>query len=107
MSISTLPIRPSTGPRFTAYTAGGFSGADQRRLQQVAIALARRGCFVVLSNSTAAEIRQLYAESPEAVASGLRCHEVPARRAINSNALRRGAVTEYIITNVAPRPGHF
>ena len=32
--------------------------------------------------------------------AGLRALRVPARRAINSNAARRGTVFEYLITNV-------
>ena len=32
--------------------------------------------------------------------AGLRALRVPARRAINSNAARRGAVEEFLITNV-------
>jgi DNA adenine methylase len=85
---------------FTSYTAGGFSLEQQQRLRQTIVALARRGCHVVLSNSTAREIAELYADDPEVAGAGIRCHEVPARRSINSHPGRRGAVTEYIITNV-------
>ncbi len=90
---------------FTSYTAGGFSPADQRELQQVIIELARRGCQVLLSNSAAAEIRDLYDENDDARRAGLRAIKVPARRAINSNARKRGAVMEYLVTNVAPETG--
>ena len=38
---------------FTSYTAGGFSDQDQRRLQEVVLELAGRGCSVGLNNSTA------------------------------------------------------
>jgi DNA adenine methylase len=85
---------------FTSYTAGGFDAGDQQRLQQVAIDLARRGCHVLLSNSTAAEIAALYETSADAKRAGLRVYRVPARRAINSNASRRGTVEEFLITNV-------
>lgn len=87
---------------FTSYTAGGFSSADQRRLQQLVIALAARGCHVLLSNSTAPEIEALYESNAEARAAGLRAFRVPARRAINSRPDARGAVLEYIVTNVIP-----
>jgi DNA adenine methylase len=87
---------------FTSYTAVGFDADDQERLQQVAIALARRGCHVLLSNSTAPEIAGLYEQNAEARASGLRVLRVPARRAINSNPARRGVVDELLITNVEP-----
>ena len=85
---------------FTSYTAPRFDADDQVRLQQVVIALARRGCHVLVSNSTAAEIAALYERDADARAAGLRTLRVPARRAINSNAARRGVVDEFLITNV-------
>ncbi len=85
---------------FTSYTAAGFSLADQRALQRVVVDLAGRGCHVLLSNSTADEIRDLYDGNSEARRAGLRAIQIPARRAINSNAARRGHVMEYIVTNV-------
>lgn len=90
---------------FTGYTAGGFTSGDQQRLQRAIVTLARRGCHVLLSNSTAPEIAELYATNAEARAAGLRAYEVPARRAINSNVAQRGAVMEFVITNVAPGSG--
>src|SRR5262249_469479 len=76
-------------------------------LQGVVIALARRGCHVVLSNSTAAEIVDLYDASAESRAAGLRALRVPARRAVNRNPSGRGPVDEVLITNIgaAPRGG--
>ena len=85
---------------FTSYTSTGFSLGDQERLQQVVIELAGRGCWVLLSNSTAPDITRLYSDDPQAVAAGLRAHKVPARRAINSDAAKRGKVLEYLITNI-------
>ena len=96
------PYAPlSKTARFTNYTAGGFNGGDQERLRDIGIALARGGCHIVISNSTAPEIAELYEGSEEVRAAGLRCYKVPARRAINSNANRRGSINEYIVTNVA------
>jgi DNA adenine methylase len=89
---------------FTSYTALRFDADDQRRLQQIVIALARRGCHVLLSNSTADEIAALYDDNGAARAAGLRALRVPARRAINSNAARRGPVEEYLITNAPDAP---
>jgi DNA adenine methylase len=86
---------------FTAYTADGFSFEDQRRLQQLVMALTERGCHVLLSNSTASEIEALYVTDATARAAGLVAHRVPARRAINSRASGRGEVLEYLITNIA------
>jgi DNA adenine methylase len=95
------PYAPlSRTAKFTSYTAEGFTQVHQQRLRRVIIELAGRGCHVVLSNSTAQEISELYARDNEVAAAGFRCHTVPARRAINSNAQRRGTVEEYIITNV-------
>ena len=95
------PYAPlSTTAHFTAYTSGGFTGADQQQLQQVVIELAARGCHVLLSNSTAQEITDLYDENPDARRVDIRAHQVAARRAINSNAARRGAIAEYAITNI-------
>jgi DNA adenine methylase len=88
---------------FTSYTADGFSVADQQRLQRVTIELARRGCFVLLSNSTAPEIAELYDGNRDAEAVGLRAYKVPAKRAINSDAAGRGEILEYLIGNVPRR----
>ena len=67
------------------------------------IRLAKRRCHVVLSNSTAPEIRELYDDNAAARRAGIVAHRVPARRAINSNAARRGTIEEYVITNVRRR----
>jgi DNA adenine methylase len=82
---------------FAHYTAGGFSAFDQRRLQQAVIVAARRGAHVVLSNSSAPEIVELYSK-PEARKAGLQVHLVPARRAINSRAAARGPVDEVVVS---------
>jgi DNA adenine methylase len=95
------PYAPlSKTANFTSYTTERFDAADQLRLRDVVVTLARRGCHVVMSNSTAPEIAALYDDGKEVKAAGLRCHRIHARRAINSNAKRRGVVEEYVITNV-------
>lgn len=95
------PYAPvSATARFTSYTSRPFGPADQQRLQEVVVTLVRRGCHVVVSNSTATEIERLYDSNAEARAAGLRAHRASARRSVNSNAARRGPVTEYLITNV-------
>jgi DNA adenine methylase len=85
---------------FTAYTPARFGALEQRRLQEMVVQLARRGCHVLLSNSTADEIAALYDRNADTDAAGLRSLRVAARRAINSNGARRGAVEEYLITNI-------
>jgi DNA adenine methylase len=92
------PVGPTAN--FTAYTASRFGEADQRRLQKMTIALARRGCRVLVSNSTAAEIVRLYETDAEARAAGLRARRVAARRAINRDALGRRPVQELLVTNI-------
>jgi DNA adenine methylase len=89
---------------FTSYTAARFGPREQVRLQQAVIRLARRGVHVLLSNSVAPDIGALYAESAEARRAGLQVTTVEARRAINSRASARGAVLEYLITNIREAP---
>ena len=92
------PLSPTAS--FRSYTADGFGDADQERLQQVAVALAGRGVTVLLSNSTAPTIVKLFEKSRDARAAGLRASRVPARRAINTRADRRGAVDELVVSNL-------
>jgi DNA adenine methylase len=88
---------------FTSYTSTGFTSGDQIRLQKTVLGLARRGCWVLLSNSTAPEVTALYDDNKDARDAGLIAHQVPARRTINSDAGKRGQVLEYIITNIPQR----
>jgi DNA adenine methylase len=98
------PYAPvSRTAKFTSYTASRFTLSDHGRLQHRVIELARRGCHLLVSNSTADEIVALYDANAEARAAGLRAMRVPARRAINSIAGRRGPVFEYLITNAVDR----
>jgi DNA adenine methylase len=92
------PLSPTS--RFTSYTVGGFGWPEQEALQRAVIDLTARGAAVLLSNSSAPEVRRLYATDAAARAVGLRATIVPARRAINSRASHRGPIGEYIITNV-------
>ena len=75
--------------RFTSYTQGGFGDEDQRRLQRVVVELAARGCQVLLSNSTAPLVLELYehsdearsAEPPGVARAGAPGHQRPGQRA--------------------------
>jgi DNA adenine methylase len=101
------PYEPvSKTAAFRSYTARGFAADDQRRLQELVITLARRGVRVMLSNSTAPTIGELYETSADATGAGLRAYRLRARRAINSKATRRGHVHELLVTNVAERQPH-
>ena len=93
------PLGPTSN--FRHYTAGGFSSDDQERLQALAVALAARGVHVLLSNSSAESIEQLYG-GRSAVSAGLSMRRVPARRAINTRADRRGPVDELVVSNLHP-----
>lgn len=84
-----LPI--STTSSFTAYTRDSFGPTQHRRLAFVFAALAERGCYTLLSNSSNPLVAELYSDFPMS--------EVAARRAINSVAARRGTIREVIVTN--------
>lgn len=83
------PLSPTSS--FTSYTSGGFTRADQERLANAYRILDQRGCLLMLSNSSAPLIYDLY--------DGYRLHDIYARRAINSKPGGRGHVLELLITN--------
>ncbi|NLL37673.1 MAG: DNA adenine methylase [Fretibacterium sp.] len=76
---------------FTGYHKGGFDRNEQKRLKESCDELSGRGVKFLLSNSATAFIRELYA--------GYDITIVKARRAVNSDASRRGAVEEVLIRN--------
>ena len=78
---------------FTSYTVEGFRVEDQQRLADLFRELDRRGCRVMLSNSSTGLIRELYA--------GYRQVEVQAARVISSKADTRGAIPELLVMNYA------
>jgi len=75
---------------FTSYTSNGFGPEDQVRLRDLALRLKTRGISVLLSNSSAPLVRELYGK-------GFKVEEVPATRRVNSDAAKRGAIAEFII----------
>jgi DNA adenine methylase len=86
------PYHPiSKTSSFTSYTAEKFDDKEQERLARVFRDLDRRGCYVMLSNSDAPLIRELYA--------GFQIIEVQANRAINCKPEGRGKITELLIKN--------
>jgi DNA adenine methylase len=76
---------------FTSYTSSGFDSRAQIRLRDLALDLKRRGVHVLLSNSSAEFVRELYND-------GFTIAEVSATRLVNSKATGRGAITELVIT---------
>ncbi len=88
------PYAPlSATANFTSYTQNGFSAADQARLAEVFHRLNEKGCFVMLSNSNAPLIYDLYE------GFGYYLVDIKARRAINSAPDKRGHIKELLITN--------
>jgi DNA adenine methylase len=80
----------STSSSFTAYTRGGFGPAEQAKLRDVARDLKARGIHVLLSNSSAPEVFELYRD-------GFEIETVGATRAINCKAEGRGKIAETLI----------
>ncbi len=88
------PYDPVSGTaNFTGYAKGGFDQAEQIRLRQYCDELDGRGIRFMLSNSATEFIKELYASSPYNITI------VKAKRAVNSNAARRGQVDEVVVRN--------
>ena len=79
---------------FTSYTSEAFLDKEQTELRDTFVELHKRGCFVMLSNSDTPFINKIYSEH-----KGLRITKVQAGRAINSDASKRGKITEVLVTN--------
>lgn len=89
------PYQPlSKTSSFTGYTNDAFRERDQRDLAKVFADLDRKGCLVMLSNSDTPFVRELY--------GAYEVRKVSARRAINSRADRRGAISEVVVMNYVP-----
>ncbi len=76
---------------FTGYNKGGFDKKEQLRLKEYCDELTRQGIKFLLSNSATEFIKSLYSEYD--------IHIVQAKRSINSNGSKRGAVDEVLIRN--------
>ena len=79
---------------FTSYTSESFLDKEQIELRDTFIELHKRGCFVMLSNSDTPFINKIYSEI-----KGVHITKVQAGRAINSDASKRGKITEVLVTN--------
>jgi DNA adenine methylase len=97
------PLSPTSA--FGAYTASRFTEEDQQRLCSTVVDLARRGCHVMLSNSSASVIEDAYRVAARSRRAGLALWRLTARRAINAHPARRGPVAELLLTNLRPRAG--
>ena len=76
---------------FTGYNKGGFGRSEQIRLKQCCDNLTRRGIKFMLSNSATDFIKDLYRE--------YNIDFVKAKRVINADASKRGAIEEVHIRN--------
>ena len=76
---------------FTGYNKGGFDRNEQIRLKQCCDELTQRGIKFLLSNSATEFIKELYKDYNISI--------VQAKRAINSDASKRGSIEEVLIRN--------
>ncbi|ELN2124482.1 DNA (cytosine-5-)-methyltransferase [Enterobacter kobei] len=87
------PYEPLPGTAgFTNYAAGGFSWDSQVELAESCVAAHQRGAKVVISNSTAPRIIELYEQH------GFTLHRVSARRAISSKGSTRETASDVVAT---------
>ncbi|WP_213132376.1 Dam family site-specific DNA-(adenine-N6)-methyltransferase [Citrobacter sp. FP75] len=87
------PYEPLPGTAgFTNYAAGGFSWADQISLTESCVAAHQRGAKVLISNSTAPRVLELYQQH------GFTLHHVDARRAISSKGSTRETAKDIVAT---------
>lgn len=86
------PYHPlSHTSNFTAYSRYSFAEDEQIRLRDVFVELTGRGVKVMLSNSDCSFIRNLY--------RNFKIHDISATRAINSDAKKRGRISEVLVTS--------
>lgn len=81
----------SVTANFTGYAKGGFGKEEQIRLRECCDELDRRGIRFMLSNSATEFIKEQY--------GAYNIQIVKAKRAINSNAAKRGHVDEVVVRN--------
>lgn len=79
----------SATSEFTTYTAEGFEHADQVALRDLAVRLKSRGVYVLLSNSAAPIVRELYA--------GFEIKEISRMGTVSSKGDGRQRVAELLI----------
>ncbi len=90
------PYHPlSETSSFTSYSKDSFSKEDQINLRDLFVELDKRGVYVMLSNSSAPFIQEIY--------SGYKQVPVYATRMINSKADKRGKISEVVVLNYEPQ----
>jgi len=94
------PYIPTTKTSFTKYTVNDFKAEDHRELAGLVRECSERGAKIILSNAWTSYTAELY--------EGFHASIVKARRNINRDGAKRGAVDEVIITNFpVPALGSF
>lgn len=78
---------------FVGYTFNGFGYDEQLRLRDLFVKLDKKGCYVMLSNSSSKIIHELYKDYVDTT------EIVGATRMVNSKASGRGKVDEVLIMN--------
>lgn len=81
----------STTASFTSYYKDGFSTGSQLRLREFCERISERGAKFLLSNSDTDLVREEY--------SDFNIDSVLAARAVNSNASKRGKISELVVRN--------
>ena len=95
------PYRPLTQTAaFTSYSENGFSDKDQIDLSNFIAEIASQGAVVLASNSDPknSDINDNFFDE---LYSKFQIERVSASRMINSNAKKRGAINEILISNIA------
>lgn len=86
------PYVPRGGKEFTNYVNGGFGPAEHLRLRNLALVLKKRGVSVLLSNSGADLVRELYGDSRAFTIS-----EVKGKRSIGPTSAHRTHAPDVLI----------
>lgn len=85
------PYEPMPGTAgFTHYAAGGFTWDDQVALAECCVAAHQRGARVVIGNSTAPRVIDLYAQH------GFEIHHISARRSISGKGSTRETAKDLV-----------
>lgn len=89
-----IPVSETSS--FTTFSKGGFSMADQTRLRDAIDRATDRGVKVIYTNSDTSIVRDLFKDPKYTILP------VMMRRAINSDASKRGKIGEIIVLNYTP-----
>lgn len=81
----------STTSSFTNYHKDNFSKEDQIKLRDLFVSLDKKGVYVMISNSSAPFIKEIYSKYKQI--------PVHASRMINSKSEKRGKISEIVIVN--------